>query len=34
MYGYINVNGVKQASAIPTGNDTTSLTNLNTLLDN
>ena len=34
MYGYINVNGVKQASSIPTGNDTTSLTNLNTLLDN
>jgi len=34
MYGYINVNGVKQASAIPIKCETTSLSCLNTLLDN
>jgi len=34
MYGYINVNGVKQASANPIDNETTSLSCLNTLLDN
>jgi hypothetical protein len=34
MYGYINVNGVKQASAIPKKCETTSLSCLNTLLDN
>lgn len=34
MYGYINVNGVKQASAIPKKQETTSLSSLNTLLDN
>lgn len=34
MYGYINVNSVKQASAIPKKQETTSLSCLNTLLDN
>ena len=33
MYGYINVNGVKQASATPVEKQTTSLNDLNTLLD-
>lgn len=34
MYGYINVNGVKQASATPLENNTTTLNDLNTLLEN
>ena len=35
MYGYINVNGVKQASAGPQGkNNSLSLNDINTMLDN
>ena len=33
MYGYINVNGVKHASATPPDDQTTSFNDLNTMLD-
>lgn len=33
MYGYINVNGVKQASATPPEHQTTNLNDLNIMLD-
>ena len=33
MYGYINVNGVKHASATPPEHQTTSFNDLNTMLD-